>query len=408
MGGTVHGLVNRRMQRRSGGNYDNSQNAYAAIAAFFNHLTTVAGGQIMTRVASNYGNGSGQDHMAGPNPCGTDYNIGVWKMNTSTLRPGGGTALGEVYFLVMMFGTSYYGSNFGVYIEGVNSSGMGATVAMAIAFREDGLSPWNGQTDDDGTDTFPNSHPWTDGAAGLHVLMPRSCNPGGSYNTNKNNLASVGHRYYYWDVTYGYFHGIADDDNIAIFITGEYGLHDTDDPKDFSGVMFGTGTVQPNAGSDPYCCYAMKSDALPIGMGGEYGDAGGTSTAQGGIKLPLAAGSGTKISAARFTTYAPIGGEYLSPNRYSSTGAIFEESGLLIYANNAADEGGWIGYGKEPGGDDFFRVVYAAPNEGYDVTNERAAIGRNSTNTYKTTVPWPIAAVGEAPGATRSLDGIAF
>jgi len=390
MGGTVHGLVNRRFTRGPGdtSDYGNIRNVFPCYAAFFDHLSTPAGGNIMTRVGQDYGNGTGFDPVGGASPIASTYAWGLWKMNTSTLRPGGGSAMGEVYIFVAMLASVLPASQ-GLLVQGSSSTTFQATVSMSIAFREDGGDPWNG------TASTIGSPVWTDGGVStVHVVTPRSNNPGGSHDTNKNNMSPLGERYYYFDLTYGYFHGIADEDNFVTVCTPKAGIYDFDDPLIYSMSVFGMGTLQPNCGSDPYFCYAWSDNAMPFGRGSTYGDTGGTAGNQGGVKLPR-----STISTCYSSVYNPGLDNSRAPNPYSTTANIYDENGSTIYSPDA-----WLGWGHEPGGADFWRTIYKVPNESIDAVAQRAAFGTPTTLQDKTTLPWPTS-IGEAPGATRTTNG---
>lgn len=391
MGGTVHGMVNVNMGHVDS-NLWNQRAMFGTIATFFDHLSTPAGGNVMTRIASNNGNGASNylGHPSSAEPCGSDHSWGVWKMNASTLRPGGGSAMGEVYILLGFF-ESTYPSAYGFKIGGATTTD---GIGIAIAFREDGLSPWNGSTNDDGSDTS-GTPTWTDGGVStVHVVMPRSNNSGGSHATNRENLADIGD--FFSASVDMYFHGFADDDNFCFFHTSQNSY--TTEPRNFGMVAFGLGDLQSNCGSDPYCCYAFRDYQLPFQRGTTYGPSAGNDTNyDGGVKRPRSTVSGLQI-----ITWCPSFNTDRTPNPYSSSGVKHDEAGGILYASNA-----WIGYTHEPGGDDFWRFVYELTNESIDVTNKRAAFGTVSLNETKMTVPWPDT-IGEAPGATRTLDGVKF
>ncbi len=233
----------------------------------------------------------------------------------------------------------------------------------------------------------------------VHVISPRSDNAGGSHATNRQNIAPIGERYYYWDIPYAYFHGIADDDNFAIFITGQEGLNDQDDPLWYSFMGFFLGTPQPNTngGVDPYCCYSLSDEQLPFNYNSQYGNTSGSVNNQGGVKVPGGTVDGVYIYYA-----TPAIDYYRQPNQFSPSGAVRDESEHTIYTYSD-----WIGYGHEPGSDGFLRSTAGVQCESMDATAERAAFGSNSTNNTKFTVPWP-ASIGEAPGGTRSTTGVLF
>jgi len=404
MGGTVHGVVNKTTPRYSSSAVAaNVANVFASFAQFFDHLSTPAGGSIMTRIASNYGDGgSGFDYVGGAAPVGIGASsklLGVWEMNTSTLRPGGGSALGKVYFMLVASpgsnATAYF-NNWSLFVN-TDQYGQGK-VGLQIAFREDGLSPWTGGVANLGGDT-PGNPPWTDGGVStLHLILPRCCNPGGAYGGSMDNMAELGRIYFGdLDITEGYFHGFADDDNIAVFFTSSDGWNVSDDPRDFAAFYFGLGELQPNCGADPYFCYSWVDVALGFSRGSTYGDTAGSADNQGGLKPP-----GTTVGGLIVST--PFYGldQNRSPNPYSVGGLVSEEQGTQIISWDA-----WLGYGHEPGGSDFWRIIYGVPNEALDATNKRIALGNTSLLNEKITMPWPDT-IGEAPGATRTNDGVKF
>jgi len=399
MAGTVHGMVNKSWPRYAVNNYYNMEHLFAAIAQFFDHLSTAGGGNILTRIASNFSGGTGFDFPGGSNPIG--YNqapMGVWKMNTSTLRPGGGSALGEIYIFLAGFGPSPYRSqDFGLLV-GNDTSAQGK-IGIQVCFREDGGNPWNGGVVNTGSDR-PGSPVWDAGASTLHFLCPRACNPGGSYNTNKeclSNFADGNGNWYAFDIVDAYFHGVADDDNLLLFYTSQNGVQSTDEPKDYACFYLGTGELFPNCGSDPYFSYSWLNTVPGFNRGSTYGDTAGTQDNQGGVKQPR--GQVIGLQASTFQTGLD---QNRSPNPYSPGGVVFDEKAVQIYVSD-----GVLGYGHEPSGDDFWRFIYGVPNESLDATNERAAFGANSTLSEKITIPWP-STIGEAPGATRTYAGVTF
>jgi len=400
MGGTPHGLVNRYWAEYSSPN--GNQNFFASVAAFFDHLSTAGGGDIMERVASNYGNGSGFDRVGGSNPCGTDHSWGVWKMPVSTARPGGGSALGEVYVLLAMFYSTTPGSQNMQLLGSTTADGVG----ISIAFREDGGNPWNvggGATqNDDGNDTA-GSPLWTAGGSTVHVF-PLANNPGGDDNTTKNNLMLLGDAAAV-TISNGRFHGIADDDTVALFFTQR---RQAGVPEELAPLVFGPGTVRSNGTADPYCYWAFNERMPPFVRGSTYGTAAGTDNdREGGVKVP-----GGTVHGMRMSYWGLSAQTSVEPDPFTSSGKYLE-FGTSLYSTAIAGStplySGWVGFGHVPGEDDFLRFVFNdVGSEGYDATNKRAAFGDGADSTLEVlTVPWPDS-IGEAPGATRTLDGVTF
>jgi hypothetical protein len=412
MAGTLHGLVNRRCNRISSADYHNWRNYFAAVADFFDHLSTPAGGNYMTRIASKFGvGGSGLSHTLSATPIGTENAFGLWRLNTSARRPGGGTALGAVYFFVWSTSNNdpnTYTPSF--YVAGANSSTADVSVGMAVAWREDGGSPWNvggGATElDNGSDTWGNPI-WVDGGSYLHII-PRTNNPGGTHATPKSNLINFPAMDCYNHATqFGHFHGIADADNIAMVMTNRDGM--AVDPKRLAFFFWGVGDLHPNIAADPYFCYCIHEHDLPISENSNYSDSSAYNGNNGFLWRPGMAG-GTPVGASLQTTPSLIQFESAltgldaarQPNPYSSGQTDFDEAGVQLKADDA-----WVGWGHEPGEDDFWRLTYLVPSESLDAVNQRAAFGSPNTNEVRVTLPWP-SSIGEAPGATRTVDGVTF
>lgn len=392
MGGTVHGLVNKRWARVASATNGNQGPMFKSLAAFFDHLCTVGGGSYMTRIASKGGSG---DLQAVTND---SQSFGVWRMNTSALRPGGGSSLGAVYIFLAQTG-SLYMTQVDFALQRFGNGTAQNCVAISIAFREDGGNPWNGGTGNVGTDNH-GTPVWTAGSSVVHVF-PRSNNPGGTHVTNKNNMIAftgdAGQGFYNIDTAYGYVHGIADADNFAIVYSGYDAVRNVDDPMQYSFFSFGLGDVLPGLTADPYLCYCIADWVLPLDENNGYGDTAGTSTNNGGIKK-----IGSTVGTLSIESYFPGLDTSRQPNPYVAGGAKYDESGLILMA-----EDGVLGRGSEPGGNDFLRLVYGVPNEGYDAVNERAAFGPIASASSRVTIPWP-SSVGTVPGGTRSSNGTAF
>lgn len=386
MSGTVHGLVNKQWGRIAPSINGNQMPMFKAFAAFFDHLCTPAGGSYMTRVASR---GSTWNDLQS-----TDYTqvaFGVWKMKTSTLRPGGGSALGEVYILLATAGGTYINSLSGLRSGGADGQNI---VGMSIAFREDGGNPWNGGTDNDGADEI-NTQVWTAGASTLHCF-PHSNNPGGGFATNRNDTLLVSgyasNGLYYIDIPYGFLHGVADADNFAVVYSAYEALRTDDDPKQFAALVFGLGDVMDGVTADPFLCYAWVDGELPIPL-----DPSGFGSNSGGVKKP-----GSTVGYVYFHPIIPALDAGRQPNPYLSGGSKYDESAMALATDNGA-----IGWAHEPSSADFWRLTYGPPNEGYDATSKRAAFGPIATASTRITIPWPDS-IGEAPGGSRTLAGVGF
>lgn len=379
MAGTIHGLVNAKIDVASI-RFDAARDAFAIIAAFFDHLCTAGGGNYMTRIASYWGTGgTGFDRTGGANPSGENA-FGVWVLHTSAARPGGGTKLGAIYFFLAWVDTE---PPAGWQLNSGTADGVG----LAGAFLEDGNSPWNGTTVDDGTDT-KGSPLWVAGGSTVH-FTERSNAPGGVDATLANNARSPIGDKQSSTLSDQYLHCIADADQFAII--GTAGV--TSYGSQFGCYLMGLYSVVSNvdAAAD-YALFCIYDGSLPLGFDYVYGVIAGSGTLGGGVTWPDNSQDGLRISPA--LSYIMSTTE--QPNVWSAGGAVFDESAIQLFST------GMVGYI-----DPFFRLAYNITNEAWDATNERFAVGTVNQDQYKLTIPWPTT-VGEAPGATRTPDGVTF
>jgi hypothetical protein len=382
MAGTPHGLVNARILAATV-TANANRNAFAIVAAFFEHLCTAGGGNYCTRIASYWGEGgaTGWDRTGGANPAGENA-FGVWRLNTSAARPGGGSALGAMYIFV-----SWADTSLAVNWQ-LDSSTSTDGCGIVVAFLEDGNSPWNGGIANLGADAI-GVPMWTAGGSTLHVLE-RSCNSGGSDDLNKDNTRHAVRDKAAGTSTDHYIHCIADADNIAILSTATAGSYGSQFAVWMCGLYTMLDIVDPQTA---YPAFAMSDNQLPLEMDTNFGATTGGGSLGGGYVTP---GSGDSLHRVGYS-FTYTGDMTAQPNTYSAGDAVFDESAWQIH-----QDAGRIGYL-----DTFFRQAYGMVNEGWDDTNERAAFGVVTIANDKLTLPWPNT-IGEAPGATRTEDGVTF
>jgi hypothetical protein len=171
----------------------------------------------------------------------------------------------------------------------INGSTSGDGVGFQVAWRDDGLSPWNG-TNFSMTQSSPgtgfgedkkSSPVWTAGTSSLHVF-PRSNNTGGNYNTNKENCASWIGSSLSTSTAYRY-HFIGDRD--SFFCIMDYSDNNSYDGFVFVGILdVIQGITTGTNGSAPMPMYMLAdtNDGY-INQGQDYGDTNGTLPTQGGI-----------------------------------------------------------------------------------------------------------------------------
>jgi hypothetical protein len=381
MGGTPHGLVNARILAARI-NDDANRDAFAIVAAFLDHLATAPGGSYTTRIASYWGSGgTGFDRTGGSNPSGENA-FGVWRLNTSAARTGGGSALGAMYIFVAWADVS---APSGWLINSGTADGVG----IVVAFLEDGNSPWNGTTNDNGADT-KGTPLWVPGGSTLHVLE-RSCNAGGDDATNRENTRPAIQDKGSAVTTDHHVHCIADADNIAIIAaktSATYG-------SQFAVWGMGLYTMLDIVDSPTaYAALSFMDNGFPLALDTDMGQIAGSSVTNGGGFVTPASGDGVHKFGYSFTY---TGDTAANPNVWSAGGAVFDESAIQIHLDT-----GRVGYL-----DTFFRHGYGMDNESFDSTNQRVAVGSVIVAEDKLTLPWPTT-IGEAPGATRTEDGVTF
>ena len=107
-----------------------------------------------TRIALGYGTGgTGTDYYDGVNPFGNDA-FAVWRMNVSAGR----TWPYYIFLMSPSAGGSTTSNSSGCQSNGGNFSTSSAYVVMSACIGLGGdLNPWNGTTNNDGTDTIPAS-----------------------------------------------------------------------------------------------------------------------------------------------------------------------------------------------------------------------------------------------------------
>ena len=150
---------------------------------YFDALESHAG---TTRIALYYGTaGTGTDYHDEANPFG-DKAWAVWRFDTNGGR--------SWPFYVMLYTSAVTGgTNGGDWLIGANSPTNGSShmgIATAVGFGGDG-NPWNGTTNNDGTDTVGTPR-WANPAGGTgHSALPASNRDGGGTGVTKNATVPI-------------------------------------------------------------------------------------------------------------------------------------------------------------------------------------------------------------------------
>ena len=150
-----------------------------------------------TRIASQYGlSASGFDFTDGTNPAGENA-FCVWRFDSASM----------VFYVLLQWS---YNSSFGASPGNPGDSPDGFGTCVQVAMDTSGGNPWNGDSDDDGTDA-KGATVWT-ANGGTLLVFPRGNGVGGSFATNKEACIKV----MTWSPASGRYQVVMDDDGFVI------------------------------------------------------------------------------------------------------------------------------------------------------------------------------------------------
>jgi len=330
---------------------------------------------LMTRIAYNVGSGgTGTDMWDGANPWG-NHCWAVWQWGTSAARAypiyvlmqceSGGGATNQAIGIAPGDPASHNGSSTG-------TSYSHLTIAFAIGVGGD-ENPWNGTTNDDGTDTkggsaaMPvgndgNGAVWRIPAAGGTNLLcyPRSNSAGGTYNPGnmRDLLPAVNDA----NPAATRFHIIMDDDNLFLLSSGSAtryihaGLvapHD-DLTVDYPWMAF-------------YTLHPVNESTIP--------------ERQGGAPMP----DSTDPEPVRNLNLDSHVGLQSQPNGLF-TPAQYDLAPMWVRIIESPTTGLLGTFGASA--DNFNLWVYNVPQWSTSLTKDRIVFGDGTTNNMKIAVPW--------------------
>lgn len=352
-----------------------NQEHYVNWVRFIRHCETNG---LCTVIASQYGSGgTGEDFHDQANPAGENaFTYAEWGAGSLTFG-----------ILVQWADGSNFGTSPGD--PALNDDSQFADgVAVAMAFREDGGSPWNGTTGDTGANT-KGTPVWTAGVSTLHVF-PRSNNPGpplGDHDTNKENMLRVGQDFV---SNFARCHFVANEDGI-------FSMFDNGDGGDYRGCCY-MGRYTPRTGlggvlTFPYCVIRDTGALMwSGGSGAVYGGTDGNDSENGGIVgLPA---DGVMNAAISFPSSGSHNAAYqpnnlISPNEYEGGRfAVFQRETTLGLAGYLPTE--------------LLAHFYGTANLNTNAAADRAYIGDNTVNARKWGISWDGGAV---PGTNTTRTG---
>jgi hypothetical protein len=396
---TTHGCIESRISAGMGVNAGNE--AFVTIYNFFNNLSSIG----VTRIAYNKGNGgTGMTYWDQGTPPGNN----AWAL----FRFGNAA----IPFYVLIQGancTSTTGASYSGYAgctpcvasssNGNISGGSYGCVAIAVAMRLDGSSPWGGTTVNTGTDT-KGSPVWTPGASTLAVF-PRTNSLYGNRSTNRDACTPIitsGFGSSFADVSMGLKINILVDENNILFAC--------DGGCDGSYSMFFFGKYTPKTGITAQIPYVMLNNMMPtsppfLNVGNnqnyyygpiDYALPGyGASTGDGGIIHPIAS-VGTKIVSTDWCGTMPL--TQYNPSKASPFLGRWDLMPVHVVMFEAPYQGllGTI---------NFFKYVQNVETHMLTPDLRNVVLGSGIVNDMKLLVPWDGVTV---PGTGISRTGVIF
>jgi len=256
--------------------------------------------------------------------------------------------------------------------------------AFAVAYRDDGTSPWAGTTNNDGTDT-KGATVWTNGGSTAHVL-DRSCTPtDGSYSTNRENMISFDD----CQNDYARIHMIGDADGVVF-------LSDISDTGIYKHRYFGIYEAREGLTPTVPLVAIYDSSTIPFAnFASVFGSKTCTAYYEGGVVTNILADDILSFRTGYFDKVFAAGyqpNDQIIPPEY-------DEFPMFIIA-----EEGRRGYlGQLP--TNLYGTVYNLPTNTTNPAATRAYFGTNAQNSVKVAIPWD---GNDQPGTATSREGRTF
>jgi hypothetical protein len=347
-----------------------------------------------TRIALQYGaSGTGTGYHDEAAPFGENafmlYRMnGAGSGNSDSRRDGADLPDFDYYVLFQYAETASFGTSPGNPGKSNNSTQDG--LAVAVACRADGASPWNGTTNNDGTDT-KGAAVWTAGGSTLFIFPISNGYTGGTHLTNKENMKEV---HDFTGTTTQQCHHVGNADSIILFNdTG----HD--------GTYFVTyiGIYSPRNGltpAVPLVCASHESTVFPWTDGASviWGTTTGATAYEGGVVGQLAADLMSPLSIGHGVTGV------LTPE--AQPNCQFDPPKYDVFPYRVAQRGsgrnGYVG-DWDPS---LVNVTYGAPTNSTDANGNWCYIGAAAEDNYKLAIAWD-SSVGP-PSALVGREGETF
>lgn len=395
MAGTIIGKIDCRTSLVANADY-RQQEAFKMVYDFFQQM--VAAGYA-TRIALQYGDtndpitgaGSGTDYWDGANPFGENAFVlyrmnGLTSGNSQSARNGSTLPDFDYYVLIQWADGDAFGTSPGNpgLIDAATSDG----VAIAVAVRDDGGDPWNGTSNDDGSDT-KGATVWTAGASTLHVYPISNTYTGGSHTTNKQNMRRIED------------FSAAADARVSLIGNADSFMTLSDDGDDFGYALMYVGVYTPRPGLTPsiplVCLHQIDSTPWADGTGTTWGSTAGNSTYEGGVlgtlltdlMGPLSVGQG--VTGVSELTSQP--NSQFDPPIYDSFPVRILQRGV-----------GRVGYVGDLD-TDLIKVSYGMAVPSVSEDGAFLHVGSSTRAELKYVLAW---SGGHMPGSNMTRDGVTF
>ncbi len=390
MAGTPHGRIDALTETLVP-----VQSAQEAFKTLFDFLSASAR---HTRIAWSVGTTGGQ--IAGATP-GDDYwdeaepfMVGAWAVFEFT------NATPEPWYLLIQYmdgGNELQpdGGNIDGATFDASNAGIGIQMMCAVGSFGEPIEPWNGTTNNDGTDT-KGSPWWNVPPGGFLYAFPRSNSINGAFEAEVNNLAWAMKVARFGTAQVWRFHIVADDDCFVM-------LSDDGDNGGYHGLTCGYYTARSDLVIDRALVMmgvtADGANTFPHDQA--FGKVGsGADAYPGGIHAGILGSMDPVVSVALARMFTWQATDVCYPNKAFATPA-FDTFPLFIGAYETAPTV-YCGY---LGVYDFVRDVYKVANGSTNVGKTRAAFGPTATTFVHLSIPWDGVTT---PGTNATREGVSF
>ena len=365
MGGTVRGVVNGRTNGPT--EFHNTGDVFKV------WHDAITAHPITTRVALQYGfGGTGLDFWDGVNPLGSNC-FAVWRINPSAARSW-------PYYLLLQATGGTAARTFGITPGDPGDTSLGnssstAYIGIGVAIGIGGdLNPWNGTTNNDGTDLKGGASGNSPGADGTNsvwrtpvggtglVVLPRANNGTGADATAKSKLIGAGN---FGNVGQVDYHLVMDDDNFF-----------------FHSRYTGTGTDVCVGLLDPIPALSMPYPLVAFVLQ-NFLDGTSLNAEQSGVVWPDPTDP-DPVRQILLRYPGNFGQATEQPNNVFSP-PQYDMTPIVVVANENPNVGAIGHFGSS---DQFFRYTYNCPRDSASLTRDRAVFGTSNLTVAKVCVPW--------------------